>query len=344
MLELLTRDQFREGVFARDGHKCVICKGEAQDAHHIIERRLWPNGGYYLDNGASLCGVHHLAAEATTLSVAEIRLAIGCDIHDAALPPHLYRDTDYDKWGNVILGSGQRLIGELFYDSSVQKALAPVLHLFTNRVKYPRTYHLPWSPGCTDDDRMLSDETLETWKGDIVITEKMDGENTTMYSDFIHARSLEFESRFDRDRIKALHGRIGWQIDADMRVCGENLTAKHSLKYDGLPHYFMVFGVWVRDVSLPWDDVVTYAALLGLPTVPVLLKTKWENFLPRTFKQYLPNFDEHEGYVVRPAGSYTLQEHRTRVGKYVRRGHVADSHGHWTRHKLEWNGIVEGVE
>ncbi len=23
---LLTRDQFREQVFARDGHKCVICK------------------------------------------------------------------------------------------------------------------------------------------------------------------------------------------------------------------------------------------------------------------------------------------------------------------------------
>ena len=44
---LLTRDQFREGVFKRDNHKCVICRAPAVDAHHIIERRLWTDGGYY---------------------------------------------------------------------------------------------------------------------------------------------------------------------------------------------------------------------------------------------------------------------------------------------------------
>jgi len=68
---LLTRDLFREMVFQRDNHQCVICHGPAQDAHHIIERRLWPDGGYYLLNGASLCGEHHIAAEQTTLSCDE---------------------------------------------------------------------------------------------------------------------------------------------------------------------------------------------------------------------------------------------------------------------------------
>ena len=70
---LLSRDQFREGTFTRDKHLCVICKKPAQDAHHIIERRLWDDGGYYLDNGASLCGPCHIKAEQTTLSVEEIR-------------------------------------------------------------------------------------------------------------------------------------------------------------------------------------------------------------------------------------------------------------------------------
>ena len=38
MNKLLTRDQFREAVFARDNHKCVFCHQPAVDAHHILER------------------------------------------------------------------------------------------------------------------------------------------------------------------------------------------------------------------------------------------------------------------------------------------------------------------
>lgn len=37
-VQLLTRDQFREGVFARDNYKCVFCDKPAVDAHHILER------------------------------------------------------------------------------------------------------------------------------------------------------------------------------------------------------------------------------------------------------------------------------------------------------------------
>jgi len=51
-LILLDRDSFREFVFVRDGHKCVICGAPKKDAHHIIERRLFSNGGYFIENGA----------------------------------------------------------------------------------------------------------------------------------------------------------------------------------------------------------------------------------------------------------------------------------------------------
>ena len=37
---LLTRDEFRKAVFKRDSYKCVICHKVAEDAHHIIERRI----------------------------------------------------------------------------------------------------------------------------------------------------------------------------------------------------------------------------------------------------------------------------------------------------------------
>ena len=46
MSKLLTRDEFRRQVFERDGNKCVFCDRPAKDAHHIIERRLWPDAGY----------------------------------------------------------------------------------------------------------------------------------------------------------------------------------------------------------------------------------------------------------------------------------------------------------
>jgi hypothetical protein len=47
---LLSRDAFREGVFTRDSHHCVACSTTEGhfDAHHIIERRLWPDDGYWL--------------------------------------------------------------------------------------------------------------------------------------------------------------------------------------------------------------------------------------------------------------------------------------------------------
>ena len=70
---LLDRYNFRNNVFDRDEHKCVICKKDAQDAHHIIERRLFTNGGYYLDNGASLCKDCHIEAEKTLYSCNFIR-------------------------------------------------------------------------------------------------------------------------------------------------------------------------------------------------------------------------------------------------------------------------------
>ncbi len=175
---LLDRDTFREGVFDRDGHKCVICGEPAQDAHHIMERKLFPDGGYYLNNGASLCGKHHLEAEMTTLSVEDVRSAAKIPESKKVLPPAFYEDQRYDKWGNPILANGLRMRGELFDDVNVQRILEQgnVLNKFTKYVKYPRTWHLPWSPGKSKDDRVLT--TPEVFAGqEVVVTVKMDGEN-----------------------------------------------------------------------------------------------------------------------------------------------------------------------
>jgi len=94
MEKLLNRDEFRESVFKRDNYKCVICSEPAKDAHHIIERRLFTEdfekGGYFIDNGASLCEKHHILAETTELTCEEIRER--CGIKNIILLSDFYKD------------------------------------------------------------------------------------------------------------------------------------------------------------------------------------------------------------------------------------------------------------
>jgi hypothetical protein len=339
MSQLLTRDQFREAVFARDDHRCVICSAPAQDAHHILERRLWPDGGYYLENGASLCGECHIKAEQTVLSVEQIREAAG--IGFPCVPPHLYADTPYDKWGNPVLPDGRRLRGDLFEDASVQKILGEgnVLGLFTYYVKYPRTYHLPWSPGMTRDDRKMP--SLDGFIGqEVVVTVKMDGENSNLYRDHYHARGIDTGPHPSRDRIKALWASLAQDIPVGWRVCGENLFAKHSIKYENLPSYFLMFSIWNdKNFTLSWDETKEWAELLGLRTVPTLYEGIWDEEKIKTL--YTPTYEGNlcEGYVVRTRKGFHYRDFRLYQAKYVRKGHV-QTHGHWMRAKVEPNGLV----
>lgn len=328
-MELLTRYKFRHSVYKRDNGKCVICGDMMEDAHHIMERRLFDDGGYYIDNGASLCSQHHILAEQTLLTCDKIREAAG--IENIVLPPHLYRDNVYDKWGNIIQPNGQRVRGELFYDESVQKILKPVLQKFSKYVKYPRTYHLPWSPSYTKDDRILEDVNLFL-NHRVIVTVKMDGENTTIYDDYIHARSLDSDNHMSRDWVKNLQGHIGYNIPDGWRVCGENLYAKHSIHYENLDDYFQVISIWnEKNECLSWDETKIYCELLGLKTVPVIYDGLWNiNNINDTYDKYkINNKDEVEGYVVRIADSFPYGYFRRYVAKFVRDGHVQDVVHNW---------------
>lgn len=343
MEKLLTRDEFRESVFRRDNHKCVICgvSGVPLDAHHIIERRLFSDYGYYLSNGASLCGEHHIQAETTELDCETIREAAG--ITSIVIPEGWYPDQRYSKWGDVILPNGQRMKGELFDDDSVQKILkaGPNFGLYTNYVKYPRTWHLPWSQGQTKDDRTL--ENCSQFEGqEVIVTEKMDGENTTMYRDYIHARSIDGRNHWSRDWVKNLQGRVGWEIPDGWRLCGENLMAEHSIAYEGLQSYFLLFSIWNdRNECLDWDEMVDYADILGLTTVPVLYRGIWdEDKVKSLFSD--KDRDKIEGYVVRLVRGFHYGEFSKSLAKFVRKDHVNPANHHWMHTATKKNGLDQG--
>lgn len=126
-MKLVSRDDFRSRVLARDGGGCCVpsCGEKAVDAHHILNRNLFTEpenfGGYFIENGAQLCSTHHYEAECTRLSVEDIRL--WCGIQEAAVPNSLDPLLSYDCWGNEILPDGRRKAGPLYEDSGFQKLL-----------------------------------------------------------------------------------------------------------------------------------------------------------------------------------------------------------------------------
>ncbi len=205
--------------------------------------------------------------------------------------------------------------------------------------KYPRTPHLPWSPGVSADDLRDGASALEGRQ--IVVTEKLDGENTTLYRDHVHARSLDSRHHPSRAWVKRLHHQVAPHIPARWRVCGENLFARHAIAYDALPSYFVMFSIWDdADRCLSWDDTLEWAALLGLVSAPVLYRGAWDEGLLRGLAL---DTTRQEGYVVRDAGSFTLDDFSARVAKWVRANHV-QTDTHWMHGPVVANGLAPDAQ
>lgn len=207
--------------------------------------------------------------------------------------------------------------------------------------KYPRTYHLPWSLGASSDDKILPKVKHLEGK-DVVITEKKDGENTTIYSvGYCHARSLSSVNHPSRAWVKALAAQVGMDIPEGWRVCGENLYARHSIYYENLSTYFMVFGIYDADNRcLSWDETVEWCGLLGLTPVPVLYRGP---FLSKDIQNLHKGMDltKQEGYVVRVTESFDYNDFDVSVAKFVRQGHVVENAVHWATAKVIPNKLQD---
>jgi DNA topoisomerase IB len=210
------------------------------------------------------------------------------------------------------------------------------------RVKYPRTRHLPWSPGRSRDDLILTDTSQFEGK-QVVVTEKMDGENCTIGRNYTHARSINERPHPSRDWVKQFGAQVGLDIPDGWRLCGENLFAKHSIGYDELPSYFLLFSIWnENNVCLSWDETEEYAQLLGVKTVPVLYRGPWdEERIKAIFDgKSKMSTGPAEGYVVRNAGSFHYSAFDKNIAKFVRSGHV-QSETHWMEQDVVPNKLIK---
>ena len=195
------------------------------------------------------------------------------------------------------------------------------------RYKYPQTPHVPFSPGTTRDDKVLSNLDHFINK-EVIVSEKMDGENTTCYSDYYqHARSIDSTHHPARDWVKAFHSKITHNIPSGWRICGENLYAKHSIEYNELENYFYAFSIWDEDnYCLNWDSTIHHCNSIGVHIVPELWRGK---FNEKTIIELANNLDleRQEGFVMRLSSGFEYRDFGTSVAKYVRKNHVqTDDH------------------
>ena len=223
-----------------------------------------------------------------------------------------------------------------------------------NYIKYPRTFHLPYSETITDDDKRLSSDEHFKQMDCVVVTEKMDGQNQTVYSDgYYHARSVDGKDKSWDKWFKQYIQKWCRDIPNGYRVCGECLFAKHSIDYyfpnDG--YLFQMFSMYDNNnVCLSWEQTWMWCDLLGLKQVNVIYFGKYnKDIILTAFEKYKQKQNrEVEGFVIRNVDSFHYDDFSKNVAKYVRKNHV-QTNEHWTKNwepnKVdEWRNVNIGVK
>jgi len=192
----------------------------------------------------------------------------------------------------------------------------------------------------------------------IVITEKMDGSNTSLEFDGCYARThAGTPTHKSFDQLKALHASIKWNIPEGLQFFGEWCFAKHSIEYAELPAYFMLFNiralqgtpiilgfVQTFDMWFAWEDVEAWAQKMCLATVPVLFQgtvqseKELQELVESLMEQPSTCGGVREGVVARVQRSFKDEEFPICVMKCVRANHVQTTE-HWKDQEITKNKL-----
>lgn len=210
--------------------------------------------------------------------------------------------------------------------------------------KYPKTLHLPFTKCATSDDKIATIEQVENLLSNkIIISEKMDGENTCITNRGVYARShAAYTSSPWSIEVRKLQSMIKNDLSEDTSVFGENLEGVHSILYEKLDSYFYAFGLRVKDKFLNWSETNDFCYLLDLKTVPVIFEGNLNYKELEELSKDIMSKGSHygstkEGFVIRNYNDFLENDFSKNVFKYVRSHHVqTDSHWqrNWKRAKL----------
>ena len=220
--------------------------------------------------------------------------------------------------------------------------------------RFPHTPHIAWlGEGDSRKDKILSlQELSELLTGEVVVEEKIDGANIGFSLDEngslqVQNRGAYLEQPY-RGQFSRLNGWLGQfsyklkiHLPDDIIVFGEWCAARHTLPYDHLPDYFLLFDLYDKKEKKFWSVCRRneWAKKIGMHTVPSIERGR---FSPDRLQDLLIHTrsafrDGHvEGLVVR---NDDLQWNQKR-GKLVRADFVQAMDTHWSRKQLEWNALA----
>lgn len=187
-------------------------------------------------------------------------------------------------------------------------------------VKHPSTPYLDISPTATEKVIMTRSFTGER----VAITEKMDGEITTIYPDgSFHARSPDSGSAWQRDIVHSYLPAIMPAMREDEFFVFENMYAKHTIPYDDLESYLYLLYIVRNGFVISYEQTSIIASKSGLVMPSLLLHGTF-----RSASGIIAEKSLREGFVLRTSRSFPYTELGRYTGKYVVRGFV-QTDVHW---------------
>lgn len=223
----------------------------------------------------------------------------------------------------------------------------------TEFFRFPHTPHLAWL-GANEprDDKVLSSEEASALlSADVVVEEKLDGANLGLSlspEGHLVAQNrgqylmAPYAGQFTRlAPWLAQHAeRVAAGITQDLMLFGEWCAARHSLSYDSLPDWFLLFDVYDRNRHQFWSCSRrdTLAKQLGMSPVPRVAQGRFalpqlETLLSVAPSRYGKGF--MEGLIVRRESAIWCQAR----AKLVRADFTQSIDMHWRKRVIEWNRV-----
>ena len=223
----------------------------------------------------------------------------------------------------------------------------------TDFFRFPHTPHLVWLGSATPrDDKVLSPiEMRDLLSTDVIVEEKLDGANLGISVG--NDGQLWFQNRGEYlvppftgqfARVNAWAGQHMFDLVPELGrgliLFGEWCAARHSVPYEALPDWFVVFDVFDRVAKKFWSvrRRNALASRVGVPVGPCLLsgQTTLDDLIAMATTRH-SRFGQAplEGLVVRRDGPEWM---KTRA-KLVRPDFLQPFGEHWRRRQTHWNQV-----
>lgn len=224
----------------------------------------------------------------------------------------------------------------------------------TSFFRFPSTPHLAWLSQTTvpREDKLLSPSDERTLlAGEVLVEEKIDGANiglslaedgTLLAQNRGQYLTAPYAGQFARlpEWLTQHEAEIRDQLDAPLILFGEWSAARHSIRYDRLPDWFLLFDVYDRAAGRFWSSRRrnALASAAGLAIVPTLLRgrtnlTELQQLLETGSSRYRAG--PMEGLVVRRESTDWCESR----AKLVRSDFTQAIEEHWSRRRIEWNRV-----